>query len=295
MGPATHVGLNRALLDFSNRLVPYLTEQRCCGKVIYSGGDDVMAVLPIEDLSLFLRSLRSAWCGGKDPGDEFDDRPDDNASDSCGYWYPKQDQDISLVNRPYFTMGKNATMSLGIVIAHKSVPLPTVLQNLWSAESDRAKELAGAKETQEQTSIPPKDGLCFRVIYGSGNVLESLMKGHLLDSWCNLLETAPPEAFSGLLYRLAEELPKRCPVTPNLKLFREAAQVILNRRDQELDQEQSEALLDWLDQWENWAYRANPSQDPNIIGTTPEDLGKILRFTAFWVTRLEERQNWTGE
>jgi CRISPR-associated protein Cmr2 len=34
MGPATHVGLNRALLDFSNRLVPYLTEKRFCGKVI---------------------------------------------------------------------------------------------------------------------------------------------------------------------------------------------------------------------------------------------------------------------
>ncbi|QDZ41603.1 type III-B CRISPR-associated protein Cas10/Cmr2 (plasmid) [Euhalothece natronophila Z-M001] len=295
MGPATHVGLNRALLDFSNRLVPYLTQERCCGKVIYSGGDDVMTVLPIEDLSLFLRSLRAAWCGGNDPIGEFDDSPDDNASDSCGYWYPKQDQDIPLVNRPYFTMGKGATMSLGIVIAHKSVPLPTVLQNLWSAESDRAKELAGAKETQKQETIPPKDGLCFRVIYGSGNVLESLMKGHLLDAWCDLLENAPPQAFSGLLYRLAEELPKRCPVTPNLKLFREATQVILNRRDQGLDQEQSEQLLNWLDQWEDWAYRANPSKDPNIIGTTPEDLGKILRFTAFWVTRLEERQKWTGE
>jgi CRISPR-associated protein Cmr2 len=54
MGPATHIGLNRALLDFSNRLVPYLTEQRYCGRVIYSGGDDVMAVLPLEDLPGYL-------------------------------------------------------------------------------------------------------------------------------------------------------------------------------------------------------------------------------------------------
>ncbi|MFP4135197.1 MAG: type III-B CRISPR-associated protein Cas10/Cmr2, partial [Halothece sp.] len=167
MGPATHVGLNRALLDFSNRLVPYLTQQRCCGKVIYSGGDDVMTVLPLEDLSRFLRSLRAAWRGGKDPEGKFDHCPDDNSPDGCGYWYPKQDKDIPLKNRPYFTMGKDATMSLGIVIAHKSVPLPTVLYNLWSAESDRAKELAGAKETPEQQVIPPKNGLCFRVIYGS--------------------------------------------------------------------------------------------------------------------------------
>ena len=36
MGPATHVALNRALLDFSNRLVPHITERRFCGKVVYS-------------------------------------------------------------------------------------------------------------------------------------------------------------------------------------------------------------------------------------------------------------------
>ncbi|MEA5503673.1 type III-B CRISPR-associated protein Cas10/Cmr2 [Halotia wernerae UHCC 0503] len=59
MGPATHVGLNRALLDFSNRLVPYLTEKRFCGRVIYSGGDDVMVVLPLEDLPEYLLSFNT--------------------------------------------------------------------------------------------------------------------------------------------------------------------------------------------------------------------------------------------
>jgi len=297
MGPATHVGLNRALLDFSNRLVPYLTEQRCCGKVIYSGGDDVMAVLPIEDLSLFLRSLRSAWQGGKDPEGEFDHRPHEESPEGCGYWYPISEKipSTQLADRPYFTMGKDATMSLGIVIAHKSVPLPTVLQNLWSAESERAKKLAGAKPREDKASIPAKNGLCFRVIYSSGNVLESLLKGHLLDAWCHLIETSPSQALSGLLYRLAEELPKRCPVTENHHLFREAAQVILNRREDSLAEDQQANLLDWLDQWEEWAYCTNPEQDPSVIGTTPDDLGKLLRFSAFWVTRLEERNKWSGE
>jgi len=290
MGPATHVGLNRALLDFSNRLVPYLTQQRCCGKVIYSGGDDVMAVLPIEDLSLFLRSLRSAWQGGPDPEREFDHRPSYESPEGCGYWYPSPE--TPLLNRPYFTMGKDATMSSGIVIAHKSVPLPTVLQNLWSAESERAKKLAGAKATAKEEAIPAKNGLCFRVIYNSGNVMEALMKGHLLEEWSELIKKAPPEEFSGLLYRLAEELPKRCPVTADYYLFRKAADIIVRRRDQPLPEPQKKQLLDWLDQWESWAYRANPKQDPDIIGTTPDDLGKILRFTAFLATRLEERQQW---
>ena len=120
MGPATHVGLNRALLDFSNRLVPYLTQERCCGRVVYSGGDDVMAVLPVEDLPEYLRSLHAAWQGGEDS----------NFENKGGYWFPKHEtvNFSSLESRPYFTMGKEATMSIGIVIAHKSVPLPTVLE-----------------------------------------------------------------------------------------------------------------------------------------------------------------------
>lgn len=43
MGPSTHSALSRALLDFSNQLVPYLTESRYAGRLIYAGGDDVLA------------------------------------------------------------------------------------------------------------------------------------------------------------------------------------------------------------------------------------------------------------
>jgi len=162
MGPATHVGLNRALLDFSNRLVPYLTEKRFCGRVVYSGGDDVMALLPLEDLPEYLLSLRAAWCGKRDPKDEF--------RFEGGFWHPQPGKDLSgLPNRPLFTMGEGATMSIGVVIANKGIPLPTVLENLWEAEKHRAKK------------IPGKDGLCFRVIYQSGNTLEALMKGKLLE------------------------------------------------------------------------------------------------------------------
>ena len=63
MGPGTHIGLNRALLDFSNRLVPYLVEDRCFGKVIYSGGDDVMAALPLAKVISLLTILTSGMVG----------------------------------------------------------------------------------------------------------------------------------------------------------------------------------------------------------------------------------------
>ncbi|MFM7424830.1 MAG: Cas10/Cmr2 second palm domain-containing protein, partial [Elainella sp.] len=305
MGPATHVGLNRALLDFSNRLVPYLTEQRFCGRVVYSGGDDVMVMLPLADLPGYLRSLRAAWSGATDPGGEF--RADG------GYWHPPAAELEGIPKRPLFTMGKDATMSLGIVIAHKSVPLPTVLEKLWEAEKDRAKKMKGGPKGQNP---PAKDGLCFRVIYGSGNTLEALMKGHLLESWWQMLESYraapnPKDALAPVLYRLAEELPRHADVTANHQLCSLVAKVVISNRDQQLPQTTQEALEQWLNAWEAWAWAAQPQQQELItkqrksseaaekaaktqtLGASVEDLGYLLRFTAFWASRRQQEQSWT--
>jgi CRISPR-associated protein Cmr2 len=291
MGPATHVGLNRALLDFSNRLVPYLTEKRCCGRVIYSGGDDVMAALPLEDMPEFLRSLRAAWCGSEDPQKEF--------TAEGGYWTPKSDKQ-GLPRRAYFTMGEGATLSAGIVIAHKSVPLPTVLENIWTAEKERAKKL------------PDKDGLCFRVIYGSGNVLEALLKGDQLDSWWEFMHLAQQTDFSPSLHRLCEELPRHTEITADLNLIAKAAKVILERRDRSEETHFSDAsakLVDWLNNWEKWAWEKQPLSskrgsnkpseseledllEPPPLGTELKDLVAILRFSAFWLDRSAQRKAW---
>nr|WP_279611574.1 type III-B CRISPR-associated protein Cas10/Cmr2 [Thermostichus vulcanus] len=275
MGPATHVGLNRALLDFSNRLVPYLTEKRFCGRVVYSGGDDVMALLPLEDLPEYLLSLRAAWCGKPDPKGEF--------RSEGGFWHPPLDKSLSgLPNRPLFTMGEGATMSIGVVIANKGIPLPTVLENLWEAEKNRAKK------------IPCKDGLCFRVIYQSGNTLEALMKGELLEKWWGWLQQGPTLDLGPVLHRLAEELPQRCVVSEHNRLFQLAATTILARRDrsEELKKEILDPLVSWLNDWEKWVLKQPPSQESTPLGTTPADLGNLLRFSAFWVDKKRQRDQW---
>lgn len=296
MGPATHVGLNRALLDFSNRIVNYITEQRCCGKVIYSGGDDVMAALSLADLPKYLISLRSAWCGGIDPEGEF--------NSSGGYWQwntentnqTPRPNDIPL--RPLFTMGEEARMSLGIVIAHKSVPLPTVLEKIWDAEKNGAKKLIGGKISDDK-STPDKDGLCFRVIYGSGNTLEAFMKGHLLEGWWNFIkESQKCENFdlSPVLYRLAEELPRHAEVTESDGLFQTVANVVLDSRNIELPEPVRNSLLEWLNNWEKWAWAAmnearrreiEPDKKDKVqaLGARPEDMAILLKFTAFWVSQ----------
>ena len=312
MGPATHVGLNRALLDFSNRLVPYLTEKRFCGKLVYSGGDDVMAALPIEDLPGYLLSLRAAWCGDEaDPWKHDDEQVSFNGAG--GYWHPQfsENQKSSLPQRPLFTMGEGATMSAGIVIAHKTVPLPTVLESLWTAEKDRAKKLSG------------KDGLCFRVIYGGGNQLEAVMSGELLADWWESIKDFGEyrDKLAPVFYRLAEELPRRALLTNgSTSLFAEAAEVIMNRRENhEALTQNLEAIKRWLTGWEDWAVkilrtqfggslahegkepwedtylsilRGDPTAQTLPLGTHPDDLGQLLRFTAFWIDRRVERWNW---
>ncbi len=275
MGPATHVGLNRALLDFSNRLVPYLTEKRFCGRVVYSGGDDVMALLPLEDLPEYLLSLRAAWSGKADPKGEF--------RSQGGFWHPQPGKVLAgLPNRPLFTMGEGATMSIGVVIANKGIPLPTVLENLWEAEKNRAKKLPG------------KDGLCFRVIYQSGNTLEALMKGDLLEKWWDWLQQGPEMDLGPVLHRLAEELPLRCEVSRNNRLFELATTVILSRRDRSEELKAiRDPLVSWINAWEDLAFKFQDK--PEGLGTTPADLGNLLRFSAFWVDKKKQRDDWINK
>ncbi|MEM9543641.1 MAG: type III-B CRISPR-associated protein Cas10/Cmr2 [Cyanobacteria bacterium P01_E01_bin.42] len=319
MGPATHVGLNLALLDFSNRLVPFITEKRFCGRVVYSGGDDVMAVLPLEDLPDYLLSLRAAWCGDKkDPYEPQKGDPDLKFEESGGYWKPIAESDNfeGLPNRPLFTMGKGATMSFGIVIAHKSVPLPAALDALWEAESDRAKKMPGSpKEIEsDEPKYKPKNGLCFKVLYGSGNCLEALMKGELFADWRKWMKIEATQetedldkqyqALSSLLYRLAEELPKHAAFTKSDYLIAEAAKVIIDRRDEkDKVKGNTELLVQWLRDWEDWArshffeWKEKYDEDPNtpdLLGFNPNlrGLANLLRFSAFWLDKMQQREKW---
>ncbi|MBD6616404.1 type III-B CRISPR-associated protein Cas10/Cmr2 [Komarekiella sp. 'clone 1'] len=174
MGPSTHNALSRALLDFSNQLVPYLTEQRYAGRLIYGGGDDVLAYTNLWEWDNWLWDIRQCFRGDEDPQAEFDSNGD--------YWTAKADlQSKQVAKRPLFTMGKNATISFGIVIVHHSVPLAIALENLWLAEK-KAKE---HKSADNQA----KDAVQVRVLYGNGNNLQATSKFLVFDEWRKLIST----------------------------------------------------------------------------------------------------------
>jgi len=179
MGPSTHNALSRALLDFSNQLVPYLTETRYAGRLIYGGGDDVLAYTNLWEWDSWLWDIRQCFKGDKDPGKEFENTGD--------YWkWNTKDKPKNLANRPLFTMGSQATISFGIVIAHHSVPLAIALENLWETEGE-AKKHKSLNGTE-------KDALQVRVIYGNGNTLKATTKFDVFDKWKKLINfTLDPE------------------------------------------------------------------------------------------------------
>lgn len=174
MGPSTHSSLSRALLDFSNQLVPYLTEQRYAGRLIYGGGDDVLAYSNLWEWDKWLWDIRQCFRGDKDPCSEFNNEGD--------YWRLTSGEN-KIAKRPLFTMGRNATISFGIVMSHHSVPLAIALENMWGAEKEAKKHVApdGNK----------KDAVQVRVLYGNGNILKATVKFDVFYQWQELLKVHP--------------------------------------------------------------------------------------------------------
>ncbi len=183
MGPSTHSALSRALLDFSNQLLPYLTENRYAGRLIYGGGDDVLAYTNLWEWDSWLWDVRQCFKGAKDSGEEFENKGD--------YWRWKDGANLpkNLSNRPLFTMGSKATISFGIVLAHHSVPLAIALENMWEAEEE-AKEhkyVNGCLLKNHKETYAKKDAVQVRVIYGNGNILKATAKFDIFQQWKQLI------------------------------------------------------------------------------------------------------------
>ncbi|MFM6339982.1 MAG: type III-B CRISPR-associated protein Cas10/Cmr2, partial [Dolichospermum sp.] len=214
MGPSTHNALSRALLDFSNQLVPYLTQSRYAGRLIYGGGDDVLAYTNLWEWDKWLWDIRQCFKGAKDPRDEF--------SNDGDYWKFKGKSD-QLVDRPLFTMGSTATISFGIVIAHHSVPLAIALESLWEAEK-KAKDHVYIDNNGEKKA---KDAVQVRVLYSNGNTLKSTAKFCVFHQWQQLITNDLESA----IFEQAASLWSQHPA-PSLEAIVPWTKAFCDRRDQ---------------------------------------------------------------
>jgi CRISPR-associated protein Cmr2 len=276
MGPATHAALSRALLDFSNQLVPYLTEQRYAGRLIYGGGDDVLAYTNLWEWDSWLWDVRQCFRGDKDPHEQFDDKGD--------YWRWKEDKLPDNVSaRPLFTMGGKASISFGIVIVHHSVPLAIALENLWEAEDEAKKYKFWGMNQQHEEGWIIKDAVQVRVIYGNGNVPKATAKFEVFGQWRSLLDCIPD--LEPALFEQAAELWKQHPV-PSIEAIPAWVQAFCSRREalsQDDDRENFGKVLHiWLEKmWQTNQSKPNDSKIQKFEEQRDREIQSWLKLAAF--------------
>lgn len=135
VSPNRHLAISGALNDFSQIVAREVIEQEYLGRLIYAGGDDVLAMMPVADLLPAMQRLRDAYSG------ETQDSANNRASRLTllnGFALLKRGNRHHLMRM----MGQNATASCGAVVAHHQAPLSAVLRELRLAEK-RAKTEGG--------------------------------------------------------------------------------------------------------------------------------------------------------
>lgn len=137
LSPNRHLAISGALNDFSQTVVRHVVEEEYLGRLIYAGGDDVFAMLPVADLLPAMQRLRYAYSGTL-PEDEKTDWRELRGSKKLVC----KDGFAWLNGRLMRMMGEHATASCGAVIAHHQAPLSAVRRELASAEK-RAKNEGG--------------------------------------------------------------------------------------------------------------------------------------------------------
>lgn len=123
--PAVHAAISQALGQFSLRLVPHIVEERYPGRLIYAGGDDVLALVPLEYAMPVARELRWTFSGHI------------RFSDGNLVVISQKDAVSGYVDwgeELFLTLGPAATASIGMVFAHHLQPLDLVLQAARRAE-----------------------------------------------------------------------------------------------------------------------------------------------------------------
>ncbi len=153
LSPGRHQAISGALNDFSLTVVRHVVEREHLGRLIYAGGDDVFAMLPVADLLPAMQRLRHAY-SGHDPAHE-------GGHDPRGLTLQGG---FALLNGQLMRMmGTQATASCGAVIAHHQAPLSAVRRELHAAEQ-RAKNEGG------------RDAFSITVVKRSGGALRLTAK-----------------------------------------------------------------------------------------------------------------------
>ncbi len=215
VSPGRHGAISQALNDFSTHLARHVVEDCCKGKLLYAGGDDVLALVAVDDLFDCMQLLRLAYSGIA-PSDAM------QLGERIGTLQPggsaKQrklllDKGFGLLpgrrltddhfapSRLMTLMGHKATASMGAVVAHHSAPLGMVLRELRAAES-RAKNTPRGKNGKGEDIN--RDAFCLRVLKRGGGEVNVTSPWWPVNTTTQQPDTA--QSALALMKQLAEQL-----------------------------------------------------------------------------------------
>ncbi|AGX86920.1 type III-B CRISPR-associated protein Cas10/Cmr2 [Candidatus Symbiobacter mobilis] len=188
VSPGRHGAISQALNDFSSRIARHVVEECCKGKLLYAGGDDVLALVAVDDLFDAMQLLRLAYSGlAPDPAMQLDafvggldglkgtkpSKPSKPFLLSKGWGY--------LDGRLMTLMGAKATASMGAVVAHHTAPMGMVLRELRAAEKQAKNtrrpvpaDLNAGGEGNQRNGKPKeydRDAFCLKVLKRGGGAV----------------------------------------------------------------------------------------------------------------------------
>jgi CRISPR-associated protein Cmr2 len=139
-----HLATSKALRDFSLHVAREIVEKDHLGKLVYAGGDDVLAFVNLKDLPEVMRKLR-AYFSGSLTIDESTNRVNIDFKEGKGF-IPIDDSGKPInIGRGkskkgfMLTMGTKATASMGVVITHHNSNLSRVLDEVRKCEKEAKK------------------------------------------------------------------------------------------------------------------------------------------------------------
>lgn len=141
VSPGRHMAVSTALNGFALHIARHVIEEVGKGKLIYAGGDDVLAMISVDDLLAVMLLLRLAYSGVFPTMQPYGDKAKELIGLPLGNFDLRRGH-AQLHGRLYRMMGDVATASVGAVVAHHQAPLSLVLRQLRAAEQ-RAKKDGG--------------------------------------------------------------------------------------------------------------------------------------------------------
>ncbi len=179
--PALHAALSRALTDYALEAVRPIVESEYHGTLVYAGGDDVLAFVPLPEALDVALHLRAAFSGHRP-------LPAPNGAAPTGRQEIDFEAEVSGFrqrgNRIVTTLGPEASASVGMALAHYKTPLGEVLGAARGME-ERAKEagrdhlaVALLKRSGERTEgLLPFRHVSVREARGPVGIFQDLIAG----------------------------------------------------------------------------------------------------------------------